>query len=234
MHLFPVSNARDEDGLIDAFRANISLAARLRDRSGLPMDVVDLGGGFAVPYARPGPRPSYPSLYGALHTALDEGLPGCRNGDVEVAFESGHHLVGDCGHLVTTVQDVKRSRDQTFVVLDAGVNHLGGLTGLGRLTLATATPDPGTGPTTPATLVGPLCTPADVLGRGVPIPAVRAGDPLVFSNTGAYGLTASLVAFLGRPAPAEVSVRGTEVGSATRLRLTHEPIIAADPESELV
>ncbi|GAA4009637.1 type III PLP-dependent enzyme [Streptomyces marokkonensis] len=224
VHLFPISNARDEDSLIASLRAGVSLAARLRDEAGLPMNVVDLGGGFAAPYARPGTRPSYPRLRDALRSALDAELPGWRTGDVEIAFESGRHLVGESGRLAATVQEVKSSRGQTFVVLDAGVNHLGGLSGLGRLALAGATPDPDDGDTAPATVVGPLCTPADVLGRSVRVPAVEVGRTLVFSNTGAYGLNASLVAFLGRPAPAEVVVRGTDVVSATRLRLTHEPI----------
>lgn len=110
------------------------------------------------------------------------------------------------------------------MVLDTGVNHLGGMSGLGRLARASATPDPGAGATVRATLVGPLCTPADVLGRGVEVPDVGTGDCVVIPNVGAYGLTASLVAFLGRPAPAEVVLRGAEVVSATRLRLSHEPI----------
>ncbi|MFJ1857409.1 type III PLP-dependent enzyme [Streptomyces anulatus] len=224
VHLFPISNARDEDSLIDSFRASITLAGRLRDLAGLPMSVVDLGGGFAAPYARPGERPAYPRLGKALRAALDDELPGWNTGKVEVAFESGRYLTGDSGQLAATVREVKRSREQSFMVLDTGVNHLGGMSGLGRLARASATPDPGAGATVRATLVGPLCTPADVLGRGVEVPDVGTGDCVVIPNVGAYGLTASLVAFLGRPAPAEVVLRGAEVVSATRLRLSHEPI----------
>jgi diaminopimelate decarboxylase len=41
---------------------------------------------------------------------------------------------------------------------------------------------------------------------------------VVFPNVGAYGLTASLLGFLSRPAPAELVLRGDRVVSATRLR----------------
>ncbi|MFI6776080.1 type III PLP-dependent enzyme [Nocardia sp. NPDC050412] len=224
LHLFPLSNARDESSLIAALQANIALAARLRDQAGLSLRVVDLGGGFATPYARPGCRPTYPGLLDALNAALDKGLPGWRNLDVEIAFESGRYLVGDSGRLVTTVQDVKTSGNRTFVVLDAGINHLGGMTGLGRLALPSAAPEHTGEATTTVTLVGPLCTPADVLGRDVEVRPPAPGDLLVVPNVGAYGLSASLVAFLGRPAPTEVVLAHDDVADASRLRLTYENV----------
>lgn len=234
LHLFPISNARDEGSLVEAIQSNIALAARLRERAGFPMEILDLGGGFAAPYAHPGTRPTYPRLREELEASLDEQLPGWRTGEVEIAFESGRYLVGDCGRLAATVQDIKRSRDQTFVVLDTGINHLGGMTGLGRLARAAATPETMTGPTETGTLVGPLCTPADVLGRGVEIPRLTPGDHVIFPNVGAYGLTASLVAFLGRAAPTEVVLQGPKVLSATRLSLSHESVTVPDQALELM
>lgn len=223
LHLFPVSNARDEDALIQAFRASARLARRIHELTGLPLDVVDLGGGFATPYAQPGIRPRYPRLREALHAILDAEIPAWRSGAIQIAFESGRYLVGDSGQLAATVLDVKHSHDQTFLVLDTGIHHLGGMTGLGRLARPQATPLAGYTATT-ATLVGPLCTPADVLGRSVTVPDVSAGDLLVFPHVGAYSLTASLVAFLGRPSPAEVVLRGKHTVSATRLQLAHAPL----------
>ena len=61
-------------------------------------------------------------------------------------------------------------------------------------------------PMTQFPVVGPLCTPLDVLGRGVPLPAVEEGDLVGVFQSGAYGLTASPTAFLSHPAPAEVLV----------------------------
>ena len=222
LHLFPISNARDEENLIAAFRAGISLARRLHDRAGLPVDIVDLGGGFAAPYARPGVRPDYPRLRAELQAALDADLPEWRTGKIEIAFESGRYLVGDCGRLAATVQDVKQSQGQTFVILDAGINHLGGMAGLGRLARAAATPETAGEDGLPMTLTGPLCTPVDVLGREIRLPAVAPGEVVVFPNVGAYGLTASLIAFLGRPAPAEIVLDGSRVAGATRMRLSRE------------
>jgi diaminopimelate decarboxylase len=110
------------------------------------------------------------------------------------------------------------------------VNVLGGMSALGRLLPPRAVPrrTGGTGAgERAATLVGPLCTPADVLSRSAPVPADLApGDVLAIPNVGAYGLTASLVGFLSRPSPVEIVVRGDEVLLADRPRLVRERIAA--------
>ena len=55
-------------------------------------------------------------------------------------------------------------------------------------------------------VVGSLCTPLDLLGDKVDLPAAQIGDLIVVFQAGAYGLSASPTAFLGHPAPAEVLV----------------------------
>ncbi|MFI2378454.1 phosphopantetheine-binding protein [Streptomyces sp. NPDC018964] len=239
MHFFPLTNARDEESLRAELAQSVRTAARLKEELGIPLHLLDLGGGFAAPYATPGERPVYRGLRTALAGVLDEHLPGWRNGEPVVAFESGRHLVGDSGLLVTTVTDVKNSRGTTYAVLDSGINHLGGLSGLGRLLPLKAQPldpvaafetsareperDGDEGPAT-ITLTGPLCTPADILARAAELPGVRPGDLLVFPNVGAYGLSASLLGFLGHRAPAEVVVDGRDTVSATRLALRRDTV----------
>ena len=55
-------------------------------------------------------------------------------------------------------------------------------------------------------VVGCLCTPLDLLGDKVELPAADVGDLVVIFQAGAYGLTASPIAFLGHPVPREVLV----------------------------
>ncbi|MFJ9517212.1 acyl-CoA dehydrogenase family protein [Kitasatospora sp. NPDC101801] len=225
LHLFALTNAGDEESLVGELSASVRTAALLRDEYGLPVRLLDLGGGFAHPYAVPGERPDYPRLRAALEQELDLHFPERHTGGVEVAFESGRHLAGSCGQLLTTVTDVKESKGRTFVVLDAGVNTLGGLAGLRRLPPVRArvvTPDGAAEPSAEArklTLVGPLCTPSDTLAHDTEMPCPEPGDLLAVPNTGAYGLSASLLGFLSRPAPAEIAVRGGRVVSATALEL---------------
>ncbi|MCM2421640.1 type III PLP-dependent enzyme [Streptomyces sp. RKAG293] len=222
-HFFPLSNSKDEASLIAEFQETIRGAARLEAELGTPLRLLDIGGGFAAPYSVPGGRPVYGNLRAALEQTLDEHFPRWRQGVPEIACESGRYLVGDSGRLLTTVTNVKQSRGRTFAVLDAGINTLGGMAGLGRLLPLSVEPKAGgrdgedEEEETVVTLAGPLCTPGDLLSRSARMPLPRPGDVIAVPNVGAYGPTASLLLFLGRPAPAEILLRAGEVTSASRL-----------------
>ncbi|GGT43305.1 type III PLP-dependent enzyme [Streptomyces chromofuscus] len=219
-HVFPATNVSDPRTLAAEFELSITSVRTVLDETGFEPRLIDLGGGFAAPFAGPGERPRYPELRETLTRALDTSLPGWTEGRPRIAFESGRYLAGDCGTLLTTVLDVKESGGRTYVVLDAGTNTLGGMAGLGRVLAPSAQPED----TRSATgedggldqfaLVGPLCTPLDVLHRSARMTPPWVGEILSIPNVGAYGLTASLVAFLGRPMATEVvlATDGTMVG----------------------
>ncbi|WP_329066189.1 type III PLP-dependent enzyme [Amycolatopsis sp. NBC_01480] len=214
-HFFTMSNAQDEDSLLAEYEFVLQSAAQLRQEVGLPLEFLDIGGGFSSPYAVPGPRTDYPKLRAGLEVLLDLYLPEWRDGGMELACESGRYLSGSSGSLLAGVVNVKESRGQRFVILDGGINVLGGLSGIGRLLPAAIGVD-GEAPLT-GSLVGPLCTPGDSLAKAAKVPELSAGDVVTVPNVGAYGVTASLISFLGRPAPTEVVVRGGDVVSVSRL-----------------
>ncbi len=119
------------------------------------------------------------------------------------------------------------SRGKTFLITDGGMNHhLAASGNLGQvikrnypIALAGRLDEE---PAGVADVVGPLCTPLDTLGRDVALPAARIGDLVAIFQSGAYGLTASPVMFLGHPVPPEIFVadgrveltRPREVGGA--------------------
>jgi diaminopimelate decarboxylase len=218
------TNLADEEILFRQFQTAAATAARLRIALG-GLTEVDLGGGFGLSYAREGGRPRFHTLAGRLCGLLDEDLPGWRDGHPRIAFESGRYLVGDCGVLICRVVDVKSSKGQVFAVLDAGVNHLGGMAGLRRLPPIVPTVQPfssghDASSLVPTAVVGPLCTPLDMFVRDAELPPLAVGQLVSIPNVGAYGLTASLLAFLGHLAPVEVVVDDDQVVSASRLELT--------------
>ncbi|MEH0935378.1 type III PLP-dependent enzyme [Micromonospora psammae] len=224
LHLYMGSNLTDTATLLRQFEVAVAIAVRVRKVLG-DLTEIDLGGGFGTPYARDGARPTFPDLADRLARLLDDRLPDWRDGAPRISFESGRYLVGDCGTLLCRVVDVKSSKGQLFTVLDTGVNHLGGMAGLRRLPpILPSVRPPVDRDDTPTEvvrtgLVGPLCTPLDTFSRTAELPAPRPGTLLAVPNVGAYGLTASLLAFLGHPAPVEVVVDGDTPVSVSRLLL---------------
>lgn len=227
LHLYSQSNARDEDALIEEFRHTLEVAAQVQDDLGVPLRLLDIGGGFSVPYAQHGERARYPKLAAELADALDLSFPSWREGFPRMAVESGRYLVGDSGTLVASVSNVKVSRGHTFVILDAGINTFGGMSGLGRLLPVSVQVDADT-ETRKATLAGPLCTPGDILGREIDVPFVSDGDAVVIPNAGAYGPTSSLLMFLGRPSPTEIVIDGDRVVSVSRIERIRT--VVAEPD----
>ncbi|MFB6875334.1 type III PLP-dependent enzyme [Streptomyces sp. NPDC056323] len=237
VHTFFATNVATQDALLSEFDQALRTVAGVCERTGFTPQVLDLGGGFPAPFARPGELTRHPRLTDSLTRMLDEHAAVWRQEDLELMFESGRYLAATAGTLLTQVLDVKRTGDRTFTVLDAGVNALGGMSGLGRLVRPSVQPYRiGTGQATghadrtsrdeecigetgSTALVGPLCTPLDVLNGAAALRTPRAGDLFAVPNVGAYGLTAGLIGFLSHPAPVEIVLDEGEVLSARRLTL---------------
>ncbi len=225
LHLYMGTNISDSFTLLKQFETSIALAAQVREALNIPLDEIDLGGGFGMPYARQGVRPLFSDIVSALIDCLDSQLAGWRTQSPQLSFESGRYLVGSCGTLVCRVLDVKSSKGQNFVVLDGGINCLGGMSGLRRV--------PRIVPDIQATfqqnelidkcsVVGPLCTPLDIWSQGVQLPQLVPGDLVTIPNVGAYGLTASLLAFLGHKPAKEIVIDEENIISVSQLSLNRQ------------
>ncbi|SCG34128.1 alanine racemase [Micromonospora humi] len=235
-HLYTGSNVDSVDALVAQFTAAATTARRLRDLLGIELSVLDLGGGFGAPFARPGGNADLSGLAERVGAALDGLFPGWRDDGPTVAFESGRFLTATAGTLLTRVLDVKRSQGTPVVVLESGINHLGGMSGLRRLPPLVPALHPADArdgePLSAAIVAGPLCTPLDTWARAANLPDVRPGDVLAVPNVGAYGLSASLLAFLGHPAPVEVICDGDRVVETSRLTLTRLPADVPEADEE--
>lgn len=213
------SGIGDPAGLLAAWEVAADALVRLADAVGRPLALASLGGGFPAPYAAPGDPADLAPVRAPL--AALTGRLGAHPllGDAVIAFESGRALTATAGCLLTRVVDVKRSGGRRIVLADSGIHHLGGMQGLRRLRSLNATVVGGGGRSGPAMLAGPLCTPLDRWVDNHDVPEVVPGDLLRVPNVGAYGLTASLLAFLSRETPLEIVVADGEVVEVSRLVL---------------
>lgn len=174
-------------------------AARTAREHRVDLRWVDVGGGLGVAYG--GEDPLDLDLLGAeLHRLAPPA-------GVEVALEPGRWLAADCGWYAAQVVDVKHSYGTAYVLVRGGI---GGFALPGTedfpfpLTVLPVEDWPAGLPRPelrdgPVTVAGELCTPEDVLVRGVVVDRVRAGDLVVIPQAGAYGWEFALQSFLGHP-----------------------------------
>ena len=229
IHIYFGTQMSTVEAIATNTRRALETADRICNHLGFKPDVVDVGGGFSWPYAVEGEGPDYSGLKEALATVWDESP---LRQTAALWFESGRHLCAGSGTLLTTVQDLKVSKTRTYAVLDTGIHHLGGMSGLGRLprsvitlnNLTAARENRPVGEEATLEVVGPLCSPLDSLARNLKLPCPEVGDLLAIPNVGAYGLTASLIGFLSHTAPAEVAFEGDQIREAWRWRTGHESL----------
>jgi diaminopimelate decarboxylase len=184
-------------------------ARRLAEHAPAPLRTLNLGGGFGIPYF-PGEQPLDLRPIGEhLHGVLAEARQAFAG--VEVVIELGRYLVGEAGVYVTRVIDRKVSRGEVFLVADGGLHHhLAASGNFGQVIRKNYPATVGTrseaGGTETASVVGPLCTPLDLLADRMVLPRAEVGDLVVVFQSGAYGFTASPQLFLSHPLPVEVLV----------------------------
>lgn len=207
-HLFAGSQNLNAQAVCEAQRQAYALATRLAVHAPAPVQVLNLGGGFGIPYF-PGDRALDLQPIGANLAVIGEQcareLPGTR-----IVIELGRYLVGEAGVYVTRIVDRKVSRGQVFLITDGGLNHhlsaSGNFGQVIRKNYPVAINGKAGHPREVASVVGPLCTPLDLLADRVDLPVADVGDLVVVFQSGAYGASASPQAFLGHPPCAEMLV----------------------------
>ncbi|HWH18657.1 MAG TPA: pyridoxal-dependent decarboxylase, exosortase A system-associated [Allosphingosinicella sp.] len=210
-HIFAGSQSLNADALIEAQRATLDLAGSLAGQVGEAPPLVNLGGGFGIPYFA-GEAPLDVEAVGrALHDAMERRHPLLATS--ALAIELGRWLVGEAGVYLTRIVDRKVSHGKTFLVTDGGMHHQLAASGnFGQVVrrnfpVAIAS-RPDAAAEEEVSIVGCLCTPLDRLADDVMLPRAEVGDIVAVFLAGAYGLSASPQAFLGHPQAREMAIGG--------------------------
>lgn len=206
-HIFAGSQNLNAASIIEAQRETIRIVGELAvGLSAVPL--VNLGGGFGVPYFPGDSELDVETIGEALRDML-ENRPATLAGS-RFAIELGRWLVAEAGVYLTRVVDRKISRGQVFLVTDGGLNHQLAASGnfgtVIRRNYPVANASRAGGETESENIVGCLCTPLDRLADAVELPRGEVGDIVAVFMAGAYGRTASPEAFLGHPPAREMLI----------------------------
>lgn len=208
-HIFGGSQNLNAAAICETQQKAVALAIELAGAAPAPVQMLNIGGGLGIPYFPGDEALDLASIGDNLRTLVREterALPQAR-----LVIELGRYLVGEAGVYVCRVIDRKVSRGQVFLVTDGGLHHhLAASGNFGQVIrknypVMIGTRDPA-GPTEVASVVGPLCTPLDLLADRMELARAQEGDLVVVFQSGAYGASASPNRFLSHPPPAEVLV----------------------------
>ena len=225
IHVYTASQILDNEAILRNLRRTLRFADLLSQKYELPMQKIIFGGGFGVPYSQ-SEKDIDLRLLSREMRSIFESQNATRNGEASsVILELGRFLVAQSGVYITKVIDVKESRGKTYVATDGGINHF-------TRPVITNQNHPtfilnrlGDYEERVVDIGGPICTPIDIIAKGIEVPNVQIGDIIGIFNTGAYGYSMSCLDFLSHPKPAEVLV-DNNTAYLIRERSDFEDVIA--------
>lgn len=210
-HIYSGTQCLKAEALLDNFKNTMRIVGELYNKSGLPPQQVNFGGGFGVVYYKKQSPLNALDVCRKLSTLFSNfkkelGLP-----QLTGIIELGRYLIAEAGYYIARVVDKKISRDRVYCILNGGMNHhLAASGNFGQVIrknfkiINLSNPD--RSGIERVTFTGPLCTTIDIMGDKVDIPHVNIGDYIGFMNSGAYAYTASPLWFLSYPLPSEMMI----------------------------
>jgi diaminopimelate decarboxylase len=199
-HMFAGSQNLRPAAIVEAQSRCYDLALSWLDQAPAAPRTLNLGGGFGIPYTlQDTPLDLAPIIDNLQRLAgrVRSDVPGAH-----LVIELGRYLVGEAGIYVSRVIDRKLSREQVFLVVDGGMHqHLAASGNFGQVMRKNypVAVNRDSGKREIASVVGPLCTPLDLLADRMDLDVGRPGDLVVVFQSGAYGRSASPRDFLGHP-----------------------------------
>ncbi|MDO6425592.1 pyridoxal-dependent decarboxylase, exosortase A system-associated [Thalassotalea sp. 1_MG-2023] len=207
-HIYSGSQNLQADAIIDMHNNTFALAERLMLITKNKIYYINIGGGFGIPYFPGDKRLNTAPIMENLERLFTQYV---TLSQVEIIMELGRYLVGECGVYASKVVDIKTSREQKFLVCNGGLHHHLANSGNFGQVIRKNYPvslgnkmSPENNDTECVTLVGPLCTPLDVLANKIELPKASIGDFAIIYQSGAYGPTASPQDFLSQGRVAEI------------------------------
>ena len=176
---------------IDSIKSIKSLVSDLK-KENINITHIDVGGGLGISYE--GEDIVRKADY------IKEITDSLRDLNVNILFEPGRSVIGDCGLLVTQIQYIKESESKNFMIVDASMSELirpplynafHKITPILKRDKSHKKYD----------IVGPVCESADFLGKERSMNS-EVYDLLVIEDVGAYGFVLSSN-YNTRPKPSE-------------------------------
>jgi diaminopimelate decarboxylase len=208
IHIYNCSQNLNSDELLNNFNNILEFNSMMTEIHQKPFDILNLGGGFGIPYYMDDKELNIESLGKSLSSLLSQYHSSIYS--TKLVIELGRYLIGESGLYACKVLYRKVSKNQTFLITNGGLHHFLAATGnfgqgIIKRSMPISVANRLDNEIEKAHVTGPLCTPIDTFGY-VEIPKAFPNDIIAIFQAGAYGFTASPIKFLSHNEPEEVLV----------------------------
>ncbi|MBK9465090.1 MAG: diaminopimelate decarboxylase [Chitinophagaceae bacterium] len=198
LHIHTGSDIKDVEVFVNGMEVLFELIPHFPE-----LEVIDLGGGFKVPYI-PGEKETDVKLLAQKIKETFDNHPVADNKKFQLWFEPGKFLVSECGYLLAQVTVVKDTGPIVFAAIDSGLNHLIRPMMYDAYHHIENISNP-TGEQKVYTITGNICE-TDTFAADRSLNEIREGDYLAIHNAGAYGFEMASN-YNSRFKPAEVMIK---------------------------
>lgn len=217
----------DGASYLAAMNVLLDIAARLLER-GAPLEIIDFGGGFGIPYEKYAaqPRLDLAELGRLLHARIRSWAAGHAY-QGRFYIEPGRYIPAESGVVLGRVQATKQNGSTRYAGTDIGFTVLARPMLYGSFHDMEIYREGGSPDAQPVeqTVVGNICESGDILAKNRLLPLLREGDILAVLDAGAYGFVMASD-YNQRLRPAEVLIGMDGAARLIRRRETFADLTA--------
>lgn len=186
LHTMVASNELNPDFFVDTARILFDLCVEIKDKTGVRIEFVDLGGGIGIPYKPGQKKVDLDRIARGIKKLYDEKIVHAGLAPLGVWWECGRPITGPYGWLVTTAIHEKHIyRD--YIGVDACMADLMRPGMYGAYHEITVSGKEDAPLDCVYDVVGSLCENCDKFAVQRPLPKIDVGDILIIHDAGAHG-----------------------------------------------
>ena len=224
LHTMVASNELNPDYFVDTAKMLFELAAELKEKLGIKIEFLDLGGGLGIPYKPDQKKVDYFEVANKIRALYDSMIVPAGLDGMEIKWECGRPITGPYGWLVTKAIH-KKDTYRKYIGVDSCMADLMRPGMYGAYHEVTVSGKEAAPKTEVYDVVGSLCENCDKFAVQRPLPKIENGDLVIIHDAGAHGRAMGFN-YNGKLRAGEILMRSDGSFALIRRRETVEDLFA--------
>lgn len=186
LHTMVASNELNPDYFVETAQLLFTLAVELKEKVGVSVEFVNLGGGIGIPYRPEQMAVDYDYVARGIKAVYDKTIVPAGLDPLKICWECGRPITGPYGWLVTRALHQKHIYRE-YIGVDASMADLMRPGMYGAYHEVTVSGKEAAAKTETYDVVGSLCENCDKFAVQRQLPKIDIGDLLIIHDAGAHG-----------------------------------------------